>query len=317
MYYNSNQRNNDYYSSYREELGENIHESEEGYTLAKLIKLGFIIFSLGILSATSVYVINNYSTEIRNTFSNIYQKKTSKLETDSTLPIEKIHENIPKIVLSKNELPQSIQLQNSELQSSRKIQENATDTFSTETIASSQNNSIKNEVINATQESNINPKDIALIVKIIMTQMNSTSNQSTEAIVTQSSLEEQLVAAESTSMEKHSLKETNHYNKVLIASSSSNVANELMRLRNDLNNVLEESDKNHKESDYSRAIKEEVAVRSNEMRIIIVQKGDTLSKIAKKAYGTQDAYQKIFQANPEVLKNPNEIFIGQKLRIPS
>jgi len=47
-----------------------------------------------------------------------------------------------------------------------------------------------------------------------------------------------------------------------------------------------------------------------------VQKGDTLSKIAKRAYDNCDAYIKIFKANPEVIKNPNQIFIGQKLRIP-
>ncbi|RUM69524.1 MAG: hypothetical protein DSZ07_04455 [Sulfurovum sp.] len=53
------------------------------------------------------------------------------------------------------------------------------------------------------------------------------------------------------------------------------------------------------------------------MRIIIVKKGDTLSKIAKKAYGSIDAYPKIFMANPEIIKNPNEIFVGQRLRIPT
>jgi nucleoid-associated protein YgaU len=52
------------------------------------------------------------------------------------------------------------------------------------------------------------------------------------------------------------------------------------------------------------------------MRIIIVKKGDSLSKLAQKAYGDKLAYDRIFKANPEIIKNPNQIFVGQKIRIP-
>lgn len=48
----------------------------------------------------------------------------------------------------------------------------------------------------------------------------------------------------------------------------------------------------------------------------IIQKGDTLSKIAKQYYGDANAYPKIFEANREVIKDPNLIFPGQKVRIP-
>ena len=47
-----------------------------------------------------------------------------------------------------------------------------------------------------------------------------------------------------------------------------------------------------------------------------VQKGDTLSKIAEKYYGDPSLYKDIFEANKDVLKDPNKIFPGQKLRIP-
>ena len=70
-------------------------------------------------------------------------------------------------------------------------------------------------------------------------------------------------------------------------------------------------------SSYTQEIKKEISFRENEMRIIIVQQGDTLSRIAKKAYGDYDDYPKIFAANPEIIKNPNQIFVGQRLRIPS
>ncbi len=44
--------------------------------------------------------------------------------------------------------------------------------------------------------------------------------------------------------------------------------------------------------------------------------GDTLSKIAKRFYGDANAYQRIFEANREVIKDPDLIFVGQKIRIP-
>ena len=48
----------------------------------------------------------------------------------------------------------------------------------------------------------------------------------------------------------------------------------------------------------------------------VVQKGDTLSKIAVEYYGDARLYTKIFEANRDVLQDPNKIKPGQKLRIP-
>jgi nucleoid-associated protein YgaU len=47
-----------------------------------------------------------------------------------------------------------------------------------------------------------------------------------------------------------------------------------------------------------------------------VTKGETLWKIAERYYGDGSLYSKIFEANRDVLKDPNRISIGQKLRIP-
>jgi hypothetical protein len=44
---------------------------------------------------------------------------------------------------------------------------------------------------------------------------------------------------------------------------------------------------------------------------------NTLSKIAKHAYGDANAWKRIFDANTGVLKDPNKIFPGQKLKIPA
>ena len=48
----------------------------------------------------------------------------------------------------------------------------------------------------------------------------------------------------------------------------------------------------------------------------VVQSGDSLSKIAQKYYGDPALYTKIFEANRDLLKDPNKIQPGQKLRIP-
>ena len=44
--------------------------------------------------------------------------------------------------------------------------------------------------------------------------------------------------------------------------------------------------------------------------------GDSLSKIAKAHYGNAMDYPKIFDANKEVIKDPDLIYPGQKIRIP-
>jgi nucleoid-associated protein YgaU len=48
-----------------------------------------------------------------------------------------------------------------------------------------------------------------------------------------------------------------------------------------------------------------------------VKSGDTLSKIAKNFYGSGNEWNRIFEANTDILKDPNKIFPGQKLKIPA
>ena len=48
-----------------------------------------------------------------------------------------------------------------------------------------------------------------------------------------------------------------------------------------------------------------------------VVRGDTLSKIAKHYYGNAMKYPVIFEANKPMLKDPNLIYPGQVLRIPT
>ena len=52
-------------------------------------------------------------------------------------------------------------------------------------------------------------------------------------------------------------------------------------------------------------------------QIYVVASGDTLSKIAKNAYGDASKYMKIFEANKDQLSDPDKIKVGQKLVIPN
>jgi nucleoid-associated protein YgaU len=49
---------------------------------------------------------------------------------------------------------------------------------------------------------------------------------------------------------------------------------------------------------------------------VTVVKGDTLSAISLRVYGDANKYQKIFDANKPMLKDVNNIYPGQSLRIP-
>ncbi|HOP59575.1 MAG TPA: peptidoglycan-binding protein LysM [Bacteroidales bacterium] len=54
-----------------------------------------------------------------------------------------------------------------------------------------------------------------------------------------------------------------------------------------------------------------------EKQFYTVKKGDYLSKIAKEVYGNANKYMVIFEANKPMLKDPNLIYPGQVLVIPS
>ena len=48
----------------------------------------------------------------------------------------------------------------------------------------------------------------------------------------------------------------------------------------------------------------------------VIESGDTLYGIAKNFYGNGMKYPEIFEANREVIEDPDKIYPGQKIRIP-
>lgn len=60
----------------------------------------------------------------------------------------------------------------------------------------------------------------------------------------------------------------------------------------------------------------EVTQKEPEATFYTVQRGDSLSKIAKAHYGNAMKYPVIFEANKPMLSDPDKIYPGQVLRIP-
>ncbi len=62
---------------------------------------------------------------------------------------------------------------------------------------------------------------------------------------------------------------------------------------------------------------DQTAAAEPEAQTYTVKSGDSLSKIAKQFYGDANAYPRIFEANQPLIKDANEIYPGQVLRIPA
>ncbi len=60
----------------------------------------------------------------------------------------------------------------------------------------------------------------------------------------------------------------------------------------------------------------EALLEPDNIEYYIIQSGDSLSKIAKHYYQNAMEYPRIFEANKEVIQDPDLIYPGQKIRIP-
>lgn len=308
---------NDYYRQEVEgaEIGNS--DNEEGGLMSKLIIL-LVLLALAIAGYFGYKAMNNSSTDDIDT--------SLEVSAESSLPQsvqEEPEENIAVIEeTTKEEKPELIAV----------IEE----TKKEEPIKSVQS-TVTSEVTRAVStQGKMSPEEVAAVVAAVMKQMNQqksldTSTQSAavkqdNALINElSNSDVDSVSAdlikelENIDMNEHtqidnSAKQIDVYNKVNMQDVSG--ADTLSQLSEQINSVLQESASNDKVTTYTQSLKSEVDVRKNEMRIIVVRKGDTLGKIAKRAYGNVMDYKKIHKANPE-LTRPDRIYIGQKLRIPN
>ena len=114
-----------------------------------------------------------------------------------------------------------------------------------------------------------------------------------------------------------SKKKVDTFNKVIVNEKRGS-DDELSKLSQEIDAILQSEDvqKSKKNKAYVKELSQEIKQREKEMRFIVVKKGDTLSSIAYRAYGRASAYVKIYEANPDIIRNPNRIYVGMKLRVP-
>lgn len=70
---------------------------------------------------------------------------------------------------------------------------------------------------------------------------------------------------------------------------------------------------NENEPDFSNV---ESGSSSTAPKTYVVVSGDSLSKIARREYGSADEWKRIYEANRDILNDPDKIHPGQKLKIP-
>jgi nucleoid-associated protein YgaU len=58
------------------------------------------------------------------------------------------------------------------------------------------------------------------------------------------------------------------------------------------------------------------AAATPSFKTYVVVKGDSLSKIAQREYGKAGDWRRIYEANQDIIKNPDLIHPGQTLKIP-
>jgi LysM repeat protein len=299
---------NDYY---RQEVeGAEIGDSdEESGLMSKLIIL-LVLLALAIAGYFGYKAMNSSSVDDIDT--------SLQVSAESSLPQSVQEEPAAIAVMETKKAPKPVQITKAE---------------PVQNVQSTVTSEVTKAV--ATQ-GEMSPEEVAAVVAAVMKQMNQDKGSDTSntpaAVKQDAALMNELSSSEVDSVSadlikelegvdisentqvNNSKKQIDVYNKVNVQNVSG--ADTLSQLSNQINAVMEEKVTEDKAANYTNSLKSEVDVRKNEMRIIVVVKGDTLGKISKRAYGNAMDYKKIYRANPEVTR-PDRIYIGQKLRIPN
>ena len=103
--------------------------------------------------------------------------------------------------------------------------------------------------------------------------------------------------------------DTDYYNKVALNTPQKNL------LQSQVNQFI--STKKKDRTGYIKKLQKESKVRKNEVRSIALKKGETIWKLAKRAYGSGKKYPKILKANPQITeKNARYLKVGTLIRVP-
>ena len=346
---NKDQYNQDEYNDYyRQEIeGAEISGSgEESGVMSKII-IFLVLVALGIAGYFGYKTMGNTESEKVDTSlkvsvesslpQSIQSEQTNK--TTKNEPIEKeieVETVVPKVIETITEKEEEIEIKTATVAPTLIKIEEAIEEEKITSVESTVTNQVQEAVANNTGK--MSPDEVAKIVAAVMMQMNQdkTEESTPETVVVKEDAElidalsdsnvdlvsadlikelENIDISENTKID-NSNKKIDVYNKVNVQKVSGQDA--LSQLSAQINSVINEGavHTTSKASNYTANITKEVEIRKNEMRIIVVRKGDTLGKIAQRAYGNVMDYKRIYRANPEV-NRPDRIYVGQKLRIPN
>lgn len=301
---------NDYYrqETKRAELGDS--NDEGGGLISKLIIL-LVMLALAIAGYFGYKAMNKSdSSDIDSSL---------QVSAESSLP-QSVQEEVPEVVTQK--APEPV------------VHETVAKKAVTKKVVSTE----VAKAVATQQGGKMSPEEIAAIVATVMKEMNK-ENASAAAttsapvaakkdVALMSTLADTEVDSVSANLVKelegvnisenakidNTKKQIDVYNKVNVQNIRGE--DELSQLSRQITDVTKEKVVKDEAETYTTALHSETGVRANAMRIIVVKKGDTLGKLAKRAYGNVMLYKKIYEANPEITR-PDRIYIGQKLRIPN
>ena len=67
---------------------------------------------------------------------------------------------------------------------------------------------------------------------------------------------------------------------------------------------------------YQRVDSQHAATTLPAPRTYVIQKGDTLSALSRKFYGKAGQWRRIYEANPDVITDPNKLPVGATIVVP-
>jgi nucleoid-associated protein YgaU len=290
-------------------------------------KLLLIFLLLALISTLGYFVWKNLSStkEVTTTKSLVDKNKEISLKKETT-PMNETEESL-EVALQKT-------LETAE-------EEKSPTPTSTSTTGSTTADIVAN-IASQTSDTKMSPTDIARIVQLVTQQMQAEkkveeskvqSNKkvkdslelSLENVETDTLSSEKLVLEPTNSSQKKEASndtKTNTYNKIVLEKSNGkeNLNDELSKLSMEISNVInsdsEDVSSSSESTSYTSSLSKEADTRTKEMRYHIVKKGDTLASIAYKIYGQSKDYIKLYEANPDILRRADQIYIGQRLRVP-
>ena len=303
------------------------------YTIIILLVLLFILALGVIVFLGSKYLSSqNKSTPVVNA-KPIVEHKSNTMQPEEKEAIKKAVIAIPKKVekseqkADKNELEQLI----AQEEGSNKVKP----AKESAPLANSNVQKVVNSVANKVAGTKLSKEDLATIAKLVAEELKKSNVQnSIKAEGKDKELVQALQAAPTDTLKEQNIdvtkiakadvrakmtdKKIDTFNKVIVKPKTEG-DDEFAKLTQEIDSILQSKDVKEVETKnkYNKIIQAETKQREKELRFYVVKRGDTLSSIARKVYGKASLYKKIYEANPDLIKNPNKIYIGMKLRVPA